>query len=327
MADPTHDTATPLAPPPRRTRSPAGGLALLLALIALVATGYLWYALAYQTHTLGAPLGRRLQSEQSALTALKARFARLAGSERATAKALRALARRPAARIAAHGQRFRIRAAQDLLLMANDELLFQHDVPLALLALHKADDQIRRAGDPRLLPVRSAIARETLKLKALRRWRVSTRALSLVALAHAVRHWPLVVATTFHPAVVRAQPAPEPFWHRAVFGVWHDFLALIRIRKASHNERALLSPKREAFVRANTTLRLYTAEYALLEYRPAVMRANLLATERWIGRYFDTKTPAVKAAQAEIARLVAHGLPRVPDISGSLHLLQRLTHA
>ncbi|MHB8254211.1 MAG: uroporphyrinogen-III C-methyltransferase [Acidiferrobacter sp.] len=322
--------ATPTPPSPRRARSPAGGLALLLSLITLVGLGYLWYALSYQAHVMGLNVGQRLRSQNQAQARLEQTVAGLTQSDARTQQALQALKQRlqTAQSVRNNGRRWHVRAAEDLLLIANDQLHFEHNVPLAILALHQAQREIRRQGDPRLLPVRTAILQEILSLQALRKQHVSTMALELVALARTIPHLPLAIPTTFRVDHSRVAKKSEPkFWRRVAHGLWQDFVDIIRIHKEPIHERALLAPKRAYFVRENLRVRLYAAELALLEHHGTVMHANLLAADRWIGRYFDKKAPGVQVVRKKLQNLEQRSIALTwPDISRSLHLLRHLTH-
>ncbi|WP_298135437.1 uroporphyrinogen-III C-methyltransferase [Acidiferrobacter sp.] len=332
MTDETENTR-PSAPPsgPGRARPVAGGLALLLSLVTLIGLGYVWYILSYETHIVGVDVAKRLKAQGAALTQLDTRIAALGQAQAANSRAVRDLAQREASLASTHhpGRHWQIHAAADLLLIANDQLRFEHDVPLSLLALHQAQRALRRQDDPRLIPVREAILREILRLKALRRQHTSTMALELVALAHSARTLPLAVPRFMRAPRKAAAPTKSlPFWRRAAFGIWRDFRRLIRIRKEPVHERALLSPKRAYFVRENLALRLYGAQLALLEHRPALVGANLAAADRWIHRYFDVKARASQAVLVKLAAL-EHQTSTLtwPDISQSLHLLRRLSRA
>lgn len=329
MVDTNTSQAVPIAPLPHRARSVAGGLALLLSLVALMGVGYLWYALSYQAHILGLNVGQRLQSQNQAINALGLTVAGLNRSDVQTQQAIKALARHVKAVQVGHGdrQRWRLRAAQDLLLIANDQLRFEHNVPLTLLALHQAEREIRRQNSPRLLPVRLAIVQEILRLRAASKQHISTMALELVALARAVPTLPLAVPTGFrpHPPKVPTRTVKLPFWRRLAHGLWRDFTSLIQFHKQIIRQPALLAPKRAYYLRQNLQLRLYAAELALLEHHIAVMHANLRTAERWINRYFDKDAPGVRAVDAKLQTLQTRATTLAwPDISRSLHLLRQL---
>ena len=332
MTDETENTPLP-APPvtPRRARSVAGGLALLLSLVTLIGLGYVWYVLSYKAHIVGLDVTKSFRAQSTALVQLDRKIAALGTMQAVDRKAVKDLAQREAS-LATHnrpGRHWRVRAAADLLLIANDQLRFQHDVPLAQLALHQAQRELRRQGDPRLIPVRQAILQEILRLKALRRQHTSTMALELVALAHSARTLPLAVPQALRtPPPASAKTKPSPFWRRAAYGIWRDFTNLIRIRKEPVHERALLAPKRAYFVRQNLELRLYGAQLALLEHRPVLVGANLAAADRWINRYFDVKARTSQAVLTKLAALQKQtSALKWPDISRSLHLLRRLSRA
>ncbi len=330
MTDDTEKTS-PSAPSlaPRRARSVAGGLALLLSLVTLIGLGYVWYLLSYKAQIVGLDVTRSFQAQSQALLQQNAKIASLEQAVTANRKAMADLAQRQASLAAAKrpGRHWRVRAAADLLLIANEQLRFQHNVPLALLALQQAQRALRREGDPRLLPVRKAILQEILRLKSLRRQHTSTMALELMALAHSVRTLPLALPHGFpEKTAATAKSAPLPFWRRAVNGIWQDFRGLIRIRKEPVHERALLAPKRAYFVRQNLQVRLYGAQLALLEHRPPLVAADLDAADHWIKRYFDVKARSTQAVLAKLQDLQHKSQAlKWPDISQSLHLLHRLS--
>ncbi len=332
MTDDIEKTSPPALPPaPRRARSVAGGLALLLSLVTLIGLGYVWYLLSYKAQIVGLDVTRSFQAQSQALIQLNTKITSLEQAQDASRKAIADLAQRQASLATANrpGRHWRVRAAADLLLIANDQLRFQHNVPLALLALHQAERALRRQGDPRLLPVRQAILQEILRLKALRRQHTSTMALDLVALAHSVRTLPLALPRAFpEKTAATVKSASLPFWRRAVDGIWQDFTGLIRIRKEPIHERALLAPKRAYFVRENLQIRLYGAQLALLEHRPALVAADLSAARRWIERYFDVKARSTQTVLAKLQDLQHKSQAlKWPDISQSLHLLRRLSRA
>lgn len=310
-------------------RSPAAGLALLLSLIALIGLSYLWYAFRYQTHILGINVAARLQTEDQTQVALATRLSALAASQNHSNAALTTLQNnlRAIQRLTttATGP-WRLRQAQELLLDANDQLRFEHNVPLALSALRAADRELRRQQNPRLIPVRAAIAREILKLQAIRHVHISTIALSLIADAKIVDQLPLALPAQFPPAPSHSVTThPRSFWLRATHGVWHDFVSLIRIRKNVAHTRPLLPPQQAYFLRENLKLQLYTAELALLEHNPRVMGANVAAAHQWLTRYFDPQAPAVQALQRRLIQLEQQvTVLRWPDISGSLQRLRQL---
>lgn len=330
MAD-ENENLTQTASPARPPRSPTGGLALLLSLITLIGLGYIWYQLADKTQLIGLNVAHRLHAQDAALTQLNHKLADLSHSETKARHALHALRRRERAIEAERvegrpADHWRVGAAQDLLVLANDQLEFEHNVPLALLALQQAQRDIRRDGDPRLAPVRVAILHEILHLRSLRAQHISTIALNLVAMARTVPTLPLAVPTVFRKEPPR-KPTPPGyhFWRRFGHGVWHDFVSLIRIRKEPLHERALLAPKRAYFVRQNLRIRLYAAQLALLEHHTTLMRADLATAGRWVNRYFNNRAPAVQAFLTQL-KGIEHKTAALtsPDISRSLDLLRRL---
>ncbi|MDA8390997.1 MAG: uroporphyrinogen-III C-methyltransferase [Gammaproteobacteria bacterium] len=322
-------TDEPKTPPPTRPRrSPAGGLALLLSLITLIGLGYLWYLLGYQDRILGIPVAQRLTAIERAHTGVERKLTALGVRQTIADERLQRLRRdvRQLSTAGQHAQRFGVREAEDLLLMAGDRLHFDHNVPLALDALREADHDLARERDPRLLAVRQAIADEIVEVRALSHAHTASAALRLVALAHAVDKLPLSVPAHFAPpAAGKPASVPQNFWARAWDGLRRDMLRLIRIRKEPAPERILLAPKRQYFLRQNLKLRLYAAELALLDHDPAAARANLDATQRWVRRYFATGHASVAAFLGEVASLRTRtAAVKWPPLDRALVLLRQI---
>ncbi len=324
----TDDSKTP--PPVRARRSPAGGLALLLSLIALIGLAYLWYLLRYHDHVLGVNVPKRLAAIERAHADIDHRLAGIDVQQTLTDQRVKRLRRavRALGMAGAHQRRFGIREARDLLLMANERLRFDHDVPLALDALRQADHVLARERDPRLLPVRQAIADEIVRLHGLSRQHIRSTALRLLALARAVDKLPLGIPAHFMavPVTVKPAAASPNFWVRAWDGLRRDMLRLIQIRKQPANEPMLLAPQHAYFLRQNLKLQLYAAEVALLEHHPAVTGANLAVADHWVRQYFATGQPPVAAFLRELATLRARASAiQWPPLTRSLALLQQIT--
>ena len=80
--------------------------------------------------------------------------------------------------------------AASLLLDADEALALRADPDLALTALDQADGRLKLLPDPRLIPVRQEIARESNRLRALPRPDVEGMAVKLTELAASVDSLP-----------------------------------------------------------------------------------------------------------------------------------------
>lgn len=220
---------------------------------------------------------------------------------------------------------------EHLLRIANARLQLAADVGAAVVALETADQRLVTLGDPAYTPVREAIARE---LRALRETGEADRAgiaLDLTGLIEAVERLP--VAGPYAGGQTPAAPAPAADTPREVTG-WRDFLAalwadirgLVTIRHSDQGAvPALLAPAERLHLRQNLRLKLETARLALLNRQGEVYHAALDEAAAWLRDYFAAETPPVAEALATVSALARVPVePKLPDISGSLRLLDRI---
>lgn len=334
-ANPPAAAMAPPPPPPRagRTGRLSAGLALIVALVAVLASGYLWYELVYRRPALVqldlpqtlARLERANEDSRAALEQLGGRLADLEGGIDSrieglaeTQRTLKAAIDNLQAHLGRNQAQWQIGEAEQLLLIANRRLQLGRDVTAALAALRAADRQLERLANPNLLPVRREIAREVSALAALERADISGIALRLASLAERAEQ------LSVDPDLARRAEQVAAADGDSGGGVWRDLRKLVRIRRHDQPQKPLLPPEQSYFARQNLRLMLYGAQQALLQGNVAVYEQNLATAADWLEGYFDAHAAAVSAAREEIARLrrleVAQELP---DISRSLEMLRR----
>lgn len=337
-ASPAPAVATPPAPArPVRTGRLAAALALIVALLALGGSGYLWYELVYRAPARAAALPdpgprlaeleRQAADARAALEQLRAAQAELRGRLEAVAETqqtLRAATENLQASVGRNRIQWQLAEAEQLLLIANRRLQLGRDADSALAALRAADRALERLASPSLLPVRREIAREIAALEALERIDVSGIALRLGSLAERAEQLPVDPDLERRAAQVAAARGAAD----ADGGMWQDLLSLVRIRRHDEPQKPLLAPEQRYFARQNLRLVLYGAQHALLQGDVATYQQNLAAAGDWLAQYFDPYAAGVRAALEEIARLrEAEVAQELPDISGSLDMLRRVQAA
>lgn len=118
-------------------------------------------------------------------------------------------------------------------------------------------------------------------------------------------------------ASTEAVPAAEPtaattsgwlanwrrLWNRAWTDVVRSSRDLVRVSRIDQPEAALLATEQAFFLRENLKLKLLNARLGLLARQAASAQADLTAVDAALTRYFDTQSPAVAAAKAQLAKL------------------------
>lgn len=318
MAHPD-DTVPPPSPQSSvRIRQPgrlAAGLALVFATIALLASGYMGY-LINSKRGLSDAKGRLVQVEQD--TAELERLTRgmhdevrtLRDTQTTLVDGLKAMQ----GDIGKGRRAWLLDETENLLLIAQNRLVYSRDARLARLALQAADKQLAQLGDPDYQPVRKSIATSVAALEAFERLDLSGHAQRLGQLAGRVDQ---LAARPDTPAASSRARADQGFLR----DFWGDLKGLIRVRSTADVPRPFLLPEQRYFVRENLRLMLYGAQIALLHGDGTTFEQNTQAARNWLQTYFDTHDASVQTALAELDQALQARSVNLPELGNTLALL------
>lgn len=318
----------PKKPAASRRGAASGGLALILALIALTGTAYLWYALLYSRHDLLATdvVGAlsRLEAQDRELRDSLAPVEEDLVQVRENQITIRTALDKLQNEMVRNRTEWMLSEAEQLLVIANHRLQLARDVSSAVSALRAADRQLSQVANPDLLPVRRQIAREITQLEAIEKTDIAGIALKLANLADSVDSLPLVIQAKAAPSVAATDARPGD-WRDSARSLWADLLGLVRIRYDVEGRAPLLAPEQQYFLRENVRLLFFGAQHAILQGNVAVYRRDLETARRWIKEYFDNQTQAVTHLLTALDGLLGVKLTGdLPVIATSLDMLRRL---
>lgn len=313
-------------------------LALVLSLVALAGVGasaWAWYQLrGEQSRIAGlegrdaALAGRVAGLEQAAASAsdlrqLQEQVATLARAQQSRAAASAARIDALAARLGSGVLSYREDEAAMLMRLAQSRLTVDGDVRASLQALQLADQVLAATNAANLAPVRTALAREIQALKAVPSPDVEGAVARLGAVAQAVNNLPLAGGRFEAPPPSATSVAAAGWsWKGLGQALKRAFSPLIVVRRGPA-ARPLLPPHEAYFVRENVKLALTSARAALLERDAASYHASLDEARRWLGAWFDTAAPEVRAARATLDQLARLDLnPALPTLGAALARLQ-----
>ncbi|WP_428420022.1 uroporphyrinogen-III C-methyltransferase [Methylibium sp.] len=371
MSDSPQPTVAPPAPTPpsspvavqptvrsMRSRRLQFALALLLLLVSVAALSVAWYG-QRRVRTLEQELVRRQQdsSVQATEAQLLAKQAQELSRE-AVAKAT--LAENRLAEITA--QRGQLEELIQSLSRARDENLvvdIDAGIRVALqqtaitgsaaplvAALRAADERLARVNQPRLEPVRRAIARDLDRVKAVSVADLASLAIKLDEAVRLVDEAPLQVldlqrlaearsphavsrgaaAGALEPASGAASatglgwlPARAAEWW---LGVWSEARGLLRVTRIDQPQAMLLAPEQSFFLRENVKLKLLNARLALMSRQFDTAQSDLQGALTAIDNYFDRSARKTQLLN-ELLRGVAQqarqaGVPRPDDTLAAL---------
>jgi uroporphyrin-3 C-methyltransferase len=239
---------------------------------------------------------------------------------------------------------------EQVLSTASQQLQLAGNVPGALIALQNADRSLSRSDKPQFITIRRAIAKDTEKLKALpmvdsvgvavRLDNVMAQIDSLPMLADEKPTLPAApekktraVAAKGAKAgkgasVPEEQTSPwllalQDTWNSWSSEMWIDVRQLIRVRSVDTPDALMLSPTQAYFLRENLKLRLLNARMALLSRNEAAFRADLIASQEALVKYFDTRAKQTQTVQALLRQVQSSNLSiEMPTLADSLNAVR-----
>ena len=306
------------APAPARGGRLAAGLALVLAIIAVLVSGYLWYGLTHKRGLADAK-GRLIQVEQETaqLQELSAQMGKELSSLRETQDTLQNSLATLHDEVGKGRRTWLLAETENLLVIAGHRLEYARDAHLSLEALRAADRQLMQLGDPAYQPVRKLLEGEMKSLDAFVRLDVAGIAQHLGQLATDIDQLPLAPDK-------RPLPPPSSGDQGFLHEVWQDLQGLVRIRSTTDIRRPLLLPEQKYYLRENLRLMLYGAQVALLHGDGTTFERNLTTARKWLRDYYDLNAAPVQAAMSALDTMLKSRPAVLPDISGSLRALREI---
>jgi uncharacterized protein HemX len=323
--------------PTGRVRS---GLALILSLVAIIGTGYLWYTTLYQNANLFSMdiVGSidRIKSDSNQIQETLGGTATEIKTLKETQDTIRVALEKINTDLARNRLEWALTETEQLLVIANNRLQLARDLHSSLAALRAADMQLQQLASPKLLPVRKELAREMALLESLDKTDFSGIALRLANMADNVDRLPLRQDFRLHADAELKQLALENSaseqtvvdggWRKTARSLWRDILSLVRFRDNLENQRPLLPPEQQYFLRENLRLMLYGAQQALLQGSMPAFIQNLKSAQQLLKEYYDVNSQVILAMQEDLAKLQnTKVITELPDISTSLTTLRRLS--
>lgn len=361
------DDARPAAPgaAQHHTRSGQGlgTIALILAVVACIATVYMWYRFDVQgrldvqgrhdqditTANLAGDLKalnestRALEKQQDVLSAAQQKLdanqdelgkliqEKLESSVSALREQQEALAG-SVSKIYDSMDRsidsWALEEVEQLLRMASQSVSLAGDIKGGIVGLTLADKRLTELGNPELLEVRRLIAEELGQLKAVNQVDLPGIAFRLAGIIATVDKLPLVNEPD-RPAPSASSPsdpaAEENIWMEAGQELLDDLKGLVRIQNVSEPAKPLLPPEQRYFLVGNLRLLLSAAQIAVLHADTGTFKANVEQAAQLLSDHFDTKQQSVNSILTDLHNMSGENLASErPNISGSVAELQSI---
>jgi uroporphyrin-III C-methyltransferase len=225
---------------------------------------------------------------------------------------------------------------EQTLLLAQQQLQLAGNIKAALIGLEAAEVRLAKLGKSQFDSLRHAIVQDMERLKLMPAADISSVNARLETLIQNVdglkfesEAEPLVQATTPTGTTATASTATnqQPLHSLEMFSkeIWNEIKSLLRIRRLDHPELPLLTPSQRYFLHQNLKLRLLAARIAMLQRDESTFRADVLASQNWVNRYFNLKDPATQAFASSLGSLLKAPVAlNDAEIKASLKALQAL---
>ncbi|MEO9137200.1 MAG: uroporphyrinogen-III C-methyltransferase [Casimicrobiaceae bacterium] len=327
---------------PSDVRAAFGLRALWTIVIAAVLAGaYALYEQRLVTQSLRGDVAQRLTTTDAAAAQARARESDLANELRDAQAKLALLDVRAAEfqsqqaalqslyrDLAPSRDELALSEVEQILVLASQQLTLAGNVQAALAGLQVADGKLARLDRPQLGPLRRALARDMDHLKAVPYVDIAGISIKLDQMIDTIDTLSLAKDERVAPPPTSEVPANDPAWLRFLHGVWNDLRSVIRIEVSDRPPAPLITPQQSFFLRENLRLRLLSARLALLSRDQPSFKADLLAANGWLRRYFDPQNRQVQSTLTTLAQLSAIAMPgEMPDLAASLEAVRTLKAA
>ena len=334
---------------PAQKPSWAGRIALLLAIIALLGVGYLYWlqlqagsVMEQRQQAAATKLNSSMASSQQQLKqqlgALNQKLTTLQGNatkEQGNIAELQNRLTRSIQQVTAEQKNTRedwlLAEVEYLLRLANQRVLMEQTPKGALQLLRSADKILSETDDVTLYEIRKAVAADIAALEAVPELDTEGVFLRLGALNAQVDQLQVVPLTEQHklPELVSEVTSDE---FASTFGAdmkqaWATVVEkldqLVVIQDRSEPVEPLLSPQQSYYLQQNLHLMLEQAQLSLLQHKPKSYLNSLTKAQQWVSTYFEqnhSNTQALLKALKDLEQVQV--APQMPDISGSLATLK-----
>lgn len=218
-----------------------------------------------------------------------------------------------------------------LLRLANQRILMENTSVGALALLKSADKILKETDDVSIYAVRKALASDIASLEAVPTFDLEGSYLKLAALNEQVDNLRILPLTDKNklPSLIE-EITPESVsesWTQGLKESWakatDKLEKLVVIQHRDEQVEPLMSPEQTYYLQQNLHLMLEQAQLALLQKEQNMFDKSLAKAEQWVSTYFDQKDPTTQALLRGLGEIKTLQIsPELPNISSSLSSLK-----
>lgn len=211
-------------------------------------------------------------------------------------------------RQAEHGDQhqWKLAEARYLVRLANDQLMYNHNLEVAIQLLQESQSLIAQVNNPDLSSIQQKINEDITKLKGFPKVDVTETYTKMAAMAEHIDALPLKThdqtAKEVAPSPVTV-PKDESWWKTSMRKTLEGLQQIVVVRRTDSNALPLLMPDEKVFLYQNLHAQMAGAMWALLQRNEAVFQINLARSLGWLQTYFDVQNQTVKTYIQDIEQL------------------------
>ena len=332
-------------PVKRSVLATLGWVVLLALILGFGAAAYYWQQNVYSNdlESLREQLAAIGSAQSSVSAQIEAAVTEVASSVQSAAAGVDTLGRKIEGHVAKQGELARsvsalyeketqtsvdwvLAEAEYLILAATQRLALERDVDTAIAALRAADQRLRSAGHPDLIPIREKIIADVTALEAVNLPDVEGLAIYIGKTIDQVDILPTKpIAEEVIPfATVRTGKYEAEDWRKLGYAIWSDLVDLVEVKDADLSDSVLFDPELRYLLRQNLKLELASARLAVLRGDSTNLASSVGMIKRLLDAYYDVDHDAVANIIKRLEQAQAMELtPALPNITGSLDAIRK----
>lgn len=205
--------------------------------------------------------------------------------------------------------------AQYLIRLANDQVQFTHNIPMALTLLQRAEQVVQGMKDESLIDVRKSLADDIAALQAIPEVDTTDLFIKLTTLNNQVEKLPLPLTPISADKRELTQVTPGlPWWKQGLQRTWTALQHVVIVRYNGSNTLPLILPEEKIFLYQNLHAQFESAIWGVLHRNATVYQGSLTRMTEWIKTYFVQDAQETKGMLEGLAELQKVDI-NLPDVS------------
>jgi uroporphyrin-3 C-methyltransferase len=315
-------------------------IALLVAILALAASAYLWQNGQTQNRQLLTDLGGAQQlaeSQQGQVQALQRELAEQTAQAKQQQQVLQENLKTVQDQLRSQQQRLISLSTTDredwllaeveyLTRLAEQRVLTAGDAVSAIGLLEAADKILHELDDSALYPVRKTLAENKTALQVAAKLDIDGLYLRLDALASEVGELQLFSKTELTIAEPESKPVTDDWrdsLEQGANAAWDKLSQYIQIHRRDDVYKPALAPEHEEALRQNVRLMFEQAQMALLSSNEALYQRSLNKAQQWLKDFYTLEAEAAAVIADNVEALKQQQITaELPDISSTRRALK-----